>query len=177
MDTLPVFWFIAIAALWAGYLLLEGFDLGVGMRMLFASRTEKDRRVMLNTIGPVWDGNEVWLITAGAAMFAAFPYWYAALFSALYVPLTIALVGLIARAVGIEYRGKVASRRWATFWTAMIGLGSAIAAFCIGAALADRKSTRLNSSHVAISYAVFCLKKKKKHKLKMQPQSNKSEYI
>src|SRR5690625_72670 len=136
MDTLPVFWFIAIAALWAGYLLLEGFDLGVGMRMLFASRTEKDRRVMLNTIGPVWDGNEVWLITAGAAMFAAFAYWYAALFSALYVPLTIALVGLIARAVGIEYRGKVASTRWATFWTAMIGLGSAIAAFCIGAALA-----------------------------------------
>src|SRR5699024_10607240 len=142
MDTLPVFWFIAIAALWAGYLLLEGFDLGVGMRMLFASRTENDRRVMLNTIGPVWDGNEVWLITAGAAMFAAFPYWYAALFSALYVPLTvapvgtIALVGLIARAVGIEYRGKVASRRWAAFWTAMIGLGSGIAAFCVGAALA-----------------------------------------
>src|SRR5690625_6308215 len=100
MDTLPVFWFIAIAALWAGYLLLEGFDLGVGMRMLFASRTENDRRVMLNTIGPVCDGNEVWLITAGAAVFAALPYWDAALVSSLYMPLTIALVGLIAGTEG-----------------------------------------------------------------------------
>ncbi|GAA4782765.1 cytochrome d ubiquinol oxidase subunit II [Microbacterium gilvum] len=136
MDALPVFWFIAIAVLWIGYLLLEGFDLGVGMHMVFSTRAEKDRRVMLNTIGPVWDGNEVWLITAGAAIFAAFPHWYASLFSALYLPLTITLVGLIVRAVGIEYRGKVATARWATFWTWMIGLGSTIVAFCIGAALA-----------------------------------------
>ena len=136
MEPLPIVWFIAIAVLWIGYLLLEGFDLGVGMHMIFSTRSERDRRVMLNTIGPVWDGNEVWLITAGAAMFAAFPAWYAALFSTLYVPLTIALVGLIVRAVGIEYRGKVHTERWRTFWTWMIGLGSLIVAFCIGAALA-----------------------------------------
>ncbi|HWU27743.1 MAG TPA: cytochrome d ubiquinol oxidase subunit II, partial [Microbacterium sp.] len=136
MEPLPVVWFIAIAVLWTGYLLLEGFDLGVGMHMIFSTRSERDRRVMLNTIGPVWDGNEVWLITAGAAMFAAFPAWYAALFSTLYVPLTITLVGLIIRAVGIEYRGKLHTERWRTLWTWMIGLGSLIVAFCVGAALA-----------------------------------------
>ncbi|MBX3104044.1 MAG: cytochrome d ubiquinol oxidase subunit II [Cryobacterium sp.] len=136
MEPLPIVWFIAIAVLWIGYLLLEGFDLGVGMHMIFSTREERDRRVMLNTIGPVWDGNEVWLITAAAALFAAFPAWYAALFSTLYVVLTIALVGLIVRAVGIEYRGKVASEQWRTFWTWMIGLGSLVVAFCIGAALA-----------------------------------------
>ena len=92
MEPLAIVWFVLIAAIWIGYLLLEGFDLGVGMRMLFASRDERERRVMLNTIGPVWDGNEVWLITAGAGTFAAFPAWYASLFSTLYVPLTIALV-------------------------------------------------------------------------------------
>ncbi|MFB7251986.1 cytochrome d ubiquinol oxidase subunit II [Microbacterium sp. NPDC056234] len=136
MEPLPIVWFIAIAVLWIGYLLLEGFDLGVGMHMIFSTRSERDRRVMLNTIGPVWDGNEVWLITAGAAIFAAFPAWYASLFSTLYLPLTITLVGLIVRAVGIEYRGKIHTERWRTFWTWMIGLGSLIVAFCIGAALA-----------------------------------------
>ena len=136
MEPLPVVWFIAIAVLWIGYLLLEGFDLGVGIHMIFSTRSERDRRVMLNTIGPVWDGNEVWLITAGAAIFAAFPAWYASLFSTLYVPLTITLVGLIVRAVGIEYRGKIHTERWRTFWTWMIGLGSLVVAFCIGAALA-----------------------------------------
>ena len=136
MEPLPVVWFIAIAVLWIGYLLLEGFDLGVGMHMIFSTRSERDRRVMLNTIGPVWDGNEVWLITAGAAIFAAFPAWYASLFSTLYLPLTITLVGLIVRAVGIEYRGKIHTERWRTFWTWMIGLGSLVVAFCIGAALA-----------------------------------------
>ncbi len=136
MEPLAVFWFITIAVLWIGYLLLEGFDLGVGMHMIFSTRAERDRRVMLNTIGPVWDGNEVWLITAGAAMFAAFPAWYASLFSTLYIPLTITLVGLIIRAVGIEYRGKIHTKRWRTFWTWMIGLGSDIVAVCLGAALA-----------------------------------------
>ncbi|AWH95388.1 cytochrome d ubiquinol oxidase subunit II [Dietzia alimentaria] len=136
MEPLAIIWFVAIALLWTGYLLLEGFDLGVGMHMIFSTRSERDRRVMLNTIGPVWDGNEVWLITAVAALFAAFSPWYAALLSALYVPLTLALLGLILRAVGIEYRGKVGTRVWATFWTYMIGLGSAAVAFFIGALLA-----------------------------------------
>ncbi|MDN4507630.1 cytochrome d ubiquinol oxidase subunit II, partial [Dietzia maris] len=95
MEPLAIIWFVAIALLWTGYLLLEGFDLGVGMHMIFSTRSERDRRVMLNTIGPVWDGNEVWLITAVAALFAAFSPWYAALLSALYVPLTLALLGLI----------------------------------------------------------------------------------
>ena len=106
MDILPTIWFIAIAVLWIGFLLLEGFDFGVGMHLLVRARTEDDRRVMLNSIGPVWDGNEVWLLTAGAATFAAFPFWYASLFSTLYVPLVLVLLGLIFRAVAIEYRGK-----------------------------------------------------------------------
>ncbi len=136
MDALPVVWFVAIGLLWGGYILLEGFDLGVGMHMLFSARDEKDRRVMLNSIGPVWDGNEVWLLTAGAATFAAFPYWYASLFSSLYIPLALVLLGLIFRAVAIEYRGKIVSRTWTRFWDWSIGLGSLVAAFGIGAGLA-----------------------------------------
>lgn len=136
MDALPTVWFILIALLWVGYLLLEGFDLGVGMHMLVSARTENRRRVMLNTIGPVWDGNEVWLITAGAAIFAAFPYWYASLISTLYIPVTVLLVGLIFRAVGIEYRGKGASRAWSLFWERAIGVASFVVAFIVGALLA-----------------------------------------
>lgn len=136
MDVLPTVWFIAIAALWIGFLLLEGFDFGVGMHLLFRARTEQERRVMLNAIGPVWDGNEVWLITAGAAMFAAFPLWYASLFSTLYVPLVLVLLGLIFRAVAIEYRGKRSGRRWTRAWDLGIGLGSLVAAFGLGAGLA-----------------------------------------
>ena len=136
METTAIVWFVLIAVLWIGFIVLEGFDLGVGMRMLFATRDERERRVMLNTIGPVWDGNEVWLITAGAALFAAYPAWYASLFSVLYVPLTVALVGLILRAVSIEWRGKVHTARWRSMWTFGIGMGSLAAAFCIGAMLA-----------------------------------------
>jgi len=89
MELLPTIWFIAIAVLWTGYLFLEGFDLGVGMLMKLFARNNTERRVLLNTIGPVWDGNEVWLLTAGGATFAAFPLWYASLFSALYLPLLV----------------------------------------------------------------------------------------
>ncbi|MCL2516161.1 MAG: cytochrome d ubiquinol oxidase subunit II [Microbacteriaceae bacterium] len=133
---LPILWFILIAVLWTGYLFLEGFDLGVGMHMLVSARSENDRRVMLNTIGPVWDGNEVWLLTAGGATFAAFPFWYASLFSALYIPLIVVLLGLILRAVAIEYRGKGNSQRWVDVWTWCLGLGSFVSAFGIGAGLA-----------------------------------------
>jgi cytochrome d ubiquinol oxidase subunit II len=136
MPFLPTLWFVIIAVLWTGYLLLEGFDLGVGMHMLVSARTESQRRVMLNSIGPVWDGNEVWLITAGAATFAAFPYWYASLISTLYIPVTLVLVGLIFRAVGIEYRGKGGSRQWSRFWEYAIAIGSLVVAFGIGALLA-----------------------------------------
>ena len=136
METLPIVWFVAIALLWTGYILLEGFDLGVGMHMLFSGRDEKQRRVMLNAIGPVWDGNEVWLLVAGAGTFAAFPFWYASLFSTLYVPLTLVMLGLIFRAVAIEYRGKIVSRTWTRFWDWSIGLGSLVSAFGLGAGLA-----------------------------------------
>ena len=135
MELLPTIWFVAIAALWIGYLLLEGFDLGVGMHMLVSARTEKQRRLMLNSIGPVWDGNEVWLITVGAATFAAFPLWYASLFSTLYIPLTLTLLGLIFRAVAIEYRGKGATDRWRAWWDRALGIGSFVAAFGVGAML------------------------------------------
>ena len=136
MTVLPTVWFIAIAVLWTGYLVLEGFDLGVGMHMLISARSETERRVMLNSIGPVWDGNEVWLVTAGAGTFAAFPDWYASLFSTLYIPLTILLLGLIFRAVSIEYRGKGSSERWVRNWNRALGVGSFVAAFGIGAMLA-----------------------------------------
>ena len=135
MELLPTIWFVAIAALWIGYLLLEGFDLGVGMHMLVSARTENQRRLMLNSIGPVWDGNEVWLITVGAATFAAFPLWYASLFSTLYIPLTLTLLGLIFRAVAIEYRGKGATDRWRAWWDRALGIGSFVAAFGVGAML------------------------------------------
>ena len=136
MELLPTIWFIAIAVLWTGYLFLEGFDLGVGMLMKLFARNDTERRVLLNTIGPVWDGNEVWLLTAGGATFAAFPLWYASLFSALYLPLLLVLVALIFRAVAFEYRGKVDSDRWRNGWDWAIALGSFFAAFGVGAALA-----------------------------------------
>ncbi|KRE60300.1 cytochrome C oxidase assembly protein [Arthrobacter sp. Soil736] len=136
MELLPTIWFIAIAVLWTGYLFLEGFDLGVGMLMKIFARNNTERRVLLNTIGPVWDGNEVWLLTAGGATFAAFPFWYASLFSALYLPLLVVLVALIFRAVAFEYRGKVDNDRWRNTWDWAIAAGSFVAAFGVGAALA-----------------------------------------
>lgn len=136
MDVLPTLWFVAIAVLWTGYLFLEGFDLGVGMHLLFSARGENQKRVMLNAIGPVWDGNEVWLITAAGATFAAFPMWYASLFSSLYLPLVLLLLGLIFRAVAIEFRGKGHTERWARGWDLALGLGSLVSAFGIGAMLA-----------------------------------------
>jgi cytochrome d ubiquinol oxidase subunit II len=136
MELLPTIWFIAIAVLWTGYLFLEGFDLGVGMLMKVFARNNTERRVLLNTIGPVWDGNEVWLLTAGGATFAAFPLWYASLFSALYFPLLVVLVALIFRAVAFEYRGKMDTASWRARWDWAIALGSFFAAFGVGAALA-----------------------------------------
>ncbi|WP_026554252.1 cytochrome d ubiquinol oxidase subunit II [Arthrobacter sp. 35W] len=136
METLPTIWFILIAVLWTGYLFLEGFDLGVGMLMKTFARNNAEKRLLLNTVGPVWDGNEVWLLTAGGATFAAFPFWYASLFSTLYVPLVLVLLALIFRAVSFEYRGKVDSVRWRTVWDWALSLGSFVSAFGIGAMLA-----------------------------------------
>ena len=131
-------WFIAIAVLWAGYFVLEGFDFGVGILMPFLSRgDDTDKRVMINTIGPVWDGNEVWLLTAGGATFAAFPAWYAAMFSAFYLPLLVILVALIIRGVAFEYRGKRDHPRWRAGWDAAIFLGSLVPALLWGVAFGN----------------------------------------
>jgi cytochrome bd ubiquinol oxidase subunit II len=130
-------WFIAIAVLWAGYFVLEGFDFGVGILLPILGRDDIERRVMINTIGPVWDGNEVWLLTAGGATFAAFPAWYASMFSAFYLPLLIVLVALIIRGVAFEYRGKREHPRWRAGWDASIFIGSLVPALLWGVAFGN----------------------------------------
>ncbi|MDN5563101.1 MAG: cytochrome d ubiquinol oxidase subunit II [Luteococcus sp.] len=122
-TTLQMVWFGLSAVLWLGYFFLEGFDYGVGMLLPVLARDDDERRVMINTIGPVWDGNEVWLLTAGGAMFAAFPGWYASLFSGLYLPLFLVLLGLILRGIAFEYRTKRDSKEWKAGldWCATIG--------------------------------------------------------
>ena len=134
---LSTVWFLLIAVLWTGYLVLEGFDFGVGMLLPVLGRKDKDRRVMINTIGPVWDGNEVWLLTAGGATFAAFPEWYATLFSGFYLPLFIILIALIVRGVAFEYRGKVDNDLWRKRWDLAIIIGSAVPALLWGVAFAN----------------------------------------
>ncbi|QEV19023.1 cytochrome d ubiquinol oxidase subunit II [Streptomyces alboniger] len=119
-------WFVLIAVLWIGYFFLEGFDFGIGVLTKLLARDRVEKRVLINTIGPVWDGNEVWLLTAGGATFAAFPEWYATLFSGFYLPLLVILLCLIVRGVAFEYRAKRPEERWQTnwehaiFWTSLI---------------------------------------------------------
>ncbi|NLG21936.1 MAG: cytochrome d ubiquinol oxidase subunit II [Actinomycetales bacterium] len=137
---LTTIWFILIAVLWIGYFVLEGFDFGVGALFPVLGRGkdgETRKRVMLSTIGPVWDGNEVWLLTAGGATFAAFPHWYATLFSGFYLPLFIILVALIVRALGFDYRGKVDSDVWRKRWDWCIFLGSVVPAVLWGVAFTN----------------------------------------
>ena len=123
MD-LELFWFCLVAFFWAGYFLLEGFDFGVGMLLPFLPRNERERRVMFETIGPVWDGNEVWLVVAGAATFAAFPGWYGTMFSGLYLALLLVLVLLIVRVLSFEWREKRDSPRWQATWMWANTIGS-----------------------------------------------------
>src|ERR1700748_2081917 len=130
-------WFIAIAVLWAGYFVLEGFDFGVGILLPILGRDDADRRVMINSIGPVWDGNEVWLLVAGGATFAAFPEWYASLFSGFYLALLLILVALILRGVAFEFRGKINSERWRRNWDIAIVVGSTVPALLWGVAFAN----------------------------------------
>jgi len=136
MD-LQLIWFILIAVLFIGYFFLEGFDFGVGILMPFLSKDDTDRRVIINTIGPFWDANEVWLITAGGAMFAAFPNWYATLFSGFYLPLFLILLALILRAVGFEFRSKIPDKRWRNIADAFIFFGSLVPAFLWGVAFTN----------------------------------------
>jgi cytochrome bd ubiquinol oxidase subunit II len=141
-------WFVLIAVLWSGYFLLEGFDFGVGILLPFVSRDGIDRRVAINTIGPVWDGNEVWLLTAGGATFAAFPGWYASLFSGFYLALLFILVALIVRGVAFEFRGKHPDPRWRAAWDKAIFWGSALPALLWGVAFANIvRGVPLNSDH------------------------------
>jgi cytochrome d ubiquinol oxidase subunit II len=134
---LHTIWFVIITVLWIGFFVLEGFDFGVGALHPFIGRSETERRVEINTIGPWWDGNEVWLIVAGAGMFAAFPGWYATMFSALYLALVLVLVALFGRGVSFEYRGKRDSARWRAGWTWALAVGSVLIPLLIGVALGD----------------------------------------
>ncbi len=134
---LSTLWFLLIAGLFVGYFVLEGFDFGVGMLVPVLGRDDRERRVVINTIGPLWDGNEVWLITAGGAMFAAFPEWYATLFSGFYLPLLLILLALILRGVAFDYRGKRPEAAWRRRWDAAIVFGSAVPAFIWGVAFAN----------------------------------------
>ncbi len=136
MD-LPTLWFGIVAFMFVGYFVLDGFDFGVGMSLPFLGRDDTDRRVLINTIGPVWDLNETWVIVAGASLFAAFPEWYATLFSGMYLPLLLILLALIARGVSFEYRHQRPGTRWRSWFDGMITVGSAVPAFLWGVAFAN----------------------------------------
>jgi cytochrome d ubiquinol oxidase subunit II len=134
---LTTVWFSLIAVLWIGYFVLEGFDFGVGMLLPVLAKSETERRVVINTIGPVWDGNEVWVLVAGGATFAAFPEWYATLFSGFYLPLLLILVALIVRGLAFEYRAKRDDVTWRARWDQAIFFGSLLPAFLWGVAFAN----------------------------------------
>ncbi|MCS5720859.1 cytochrome d ubiquinol oxidase subunit II [Herbiconiux sp. CPCC 203407] len=136
MD-LPTLWFFIVGFLFVGYFVLDGFDFGVGMSLPFLGKDDTDRRVLINTIGPVWDLNETWVIVAGAALFAAFPEWYATLFSGFYLPLLLILLALILRGVSFEYRHQRPEKVWKARFDRMIVVGSAVPAFLWGVAFAN----------------------------------------
>jgi cytochrome bd ubiquinol oxidase subunit II len=133
MD-LNTLWYILIGVLFAGFFFLEGFDFGVGMLLPFLGKNDSERRVIISTIGPFWDGNEVWLLTAGGAIFAAFPHWYATMFSGFYLALVVMLVGLIIRGVAFEFRNRDERQGWRNFWDWMIFTGSFLPALLWGVA-------------------------------------------
>ena len=130
-------WFILIAILWSGYFVLEGFDFGVGILLRTVGKTEAERRAIITTLGPLWDGNEVWVLVAGGATFAAFPEWYATLFSGFYLPLLLILVALIIRGVAFEYRSKHSDKTWRNRWDWAIMVGSFVPALLWGVAFAN----------------------------------------
>ena len=135
--SLDVLWFGVVALFWTGFFVLEGFDFGVGVLHNVVGRTDLERRVAINAIGPVWDGNEVWLIVGGAAIFAAFPSWYATWFSAGYLALMLVLVALIIRGVSFEWRARVDAPRWRGTWSWTMTIGSALVPLLLGVALGD----------------------------------------
>lgn len=137
MLSLNEFWFLLIGILFIGFFVLEGFDFGVGIVSKFLGKNDIERRVYINTIGPFWDANEVWLITAGGAMFAAFPHWYATLFSGFYIPFVFMLLALILRGVAFEFRGKVDNPKWRNLWDWAVFIGSFLPPLLWGVALAN----------------------------------------
>jgi cytochrome bd ubiquinol oxidase subunit II len=161
---LPTLWFLLVGVLLVGYAILDGFDLGVGMLLPFA-KGDTNRRVLLNAIGPVWDGNEVWLVVGGGALFAAFPDVYATVFSGFYLPLMLLLAGLIFRAAAIEFRSKEPGRRWRAFWDGAFCAASVVIALLLGVALgnvvlgipvdADKEYTG-GFFNLLNPYALFC---------------------
>ncbi|MFT8321897.1 MAG: cytochrome d ubiquinol oxidase subunit II [Bacillus sp. (in: firmicutes)] len=136
MLELNVLWFILVAVLFIGFFFLEGFDFGVGMSTQIIAKNDQERRILINSIGPFWDANEVWLITAGGALFAAFPHWYATLFSGFYTPLVVVLLALIIRATGFEFRAKGDSPLWKKSWDICIFLGSLLPPLLFGVVFA-----------------------------------------
>ena len=136
-EVLQVLWFLLWGLLWAVYLILDGFDLGMGNLLPFIAKTNEERRIIFNAAGPFWDGNEVWLITAGGVTFAAFPLAYAVMFSALYAPLLILLFALIFRAVSFEFRNKIDNPQWRSLWDKVQFLGSFLPALLLGVAFAN----------------------------------------
>ncbi len=136
-EFLQILWFILVAVLWIGFFFLEGFDFGVGMLMPFVGKKDEERRAIINTIGSTWDGNEVWLLTAGGATFAAFPHWYATMFSGFYLALFLLLVGLIIRGISFEYRSKDSNPAWRNRFDWMIAIGSFLVPLLLGTAFAN----------------------------------------
>jgi cytochrome d ubiquinol oxidase subunit II len=136
-EFLQTLWFILIAILWIGFYFLEGFDFGVGMLLPFLGRKDEERRAIINAIGTTWDGNEVWLLTAGGATFAAFPQWYATMFSGFYLALFLLLIGLIIRGIAFEYRSKDPDPKWRNTFDWMIAVGSFLASLLLGTAFAN----------------------------------------
>jgi cytochrome d ubiquinol oxidase subunit II len=130
-------WFLLWGILWAIYFMLDGYDFGLGTLMPFVARNDQERRIVYNSMGPFWDGNEVWLVTAGGVTFAAFPTTYAVMFSTLYVPLLLILFALIVRAVSFEFRGKIESRAWRAVWDTCLFVGSFLPALLLGVAFAN----------------------------------------
>lgn len=135
--SLNALWFIIIAVLFTGFFVLEGFDFGVGILVPFLGKTDEERRFLINSIGPFWDANEVWFISAGACLFAAFPDWYATLFSGFYVALFVMLLALMARGVAFEFRSKLSHSGWRGFWDIAACIGSLLPPLLWGVALAN----------------------------------------
>ncbi|MQL53765.1 cytochrome d ubiquinol oxidase subunit II, partial [Desulfofundulus thermobenzoicus] len=156
MD-LNVLWFILITVLFVGYFFLEGFDYGVGTLVPFLGKNDAERRMLINTIGPFWDGNEVWLLTAGGAIFAAFPHWYATLFSGFYLALFLMLLALIGRGVAFEFRSKEDRPGWRNLWDWVLCAGSLVPALLWGVAVTNLVKGVPIDSHMQYAGNFFTL--------------------